>query len=75
MTGFINGRLQTVLLAEETRLDSNQGANRKGVNLAHKAAVLYNVLADAKRNDAVRYAATAGPHRARLNATFPHHRR
>jgi hypothetical protein len=23
--------------------------------------------------DAVRYAATAGPHRARLNATFPHH--
>lgn len=47
ITGTLNGRLQTIL-HEQAGLDPNQGANRKGIHAAHKAAVVMNVIADAK---------------------------
>jgi hypothetical protein len=47
ITGTLNGRLQHIL-HDKAGLDTNQGANRKGVHAAHKAAVIINIIADAK---------------------------
>jgi hypothetical protein len=47
ITGTLNGRLQHIL-HDKAGLDTNQGANRKGVHAAHKAAVVINIIADAK---------------------------
>ena len=47
ITCTLNGRLQTIL-HEQAGLDHNQGANRKGIHAAHKAAVVLNIIADAK---------------------------
>jgi hypothetical protein len=41
------GRLQRIL-NETMGLDCNQGANCKGVHAAHKAAVIMNIIADAR---------------------------
>jgi hypothetical protein len=38
------------MLHKHTGIDTNQGANRKGVHAAHKAAVLMNIIADARTN-------------------------
>jgi hypothetical protein len=50
LTGILNGRLQQ-LLAATAGLDTNQGANRKGIHAAHKAAVLFNLLSHARQHD------------------------
>jgi hypothetical protein len=50
LTGILNGRLQQSLAAT-TGLDTNQGANRKGIHAAHKAAVLFNLLSHARQYD------------------------
>jgi hypothetical protein len=47
VTGSLNSRLQTIL-EQHTRLNSNQGANRKGIHSAHKATVVMNIIADAR---------------------------
>jgi hypothetical protein len=47
ITGTLNGRLQNILHTY-SELDTNQGANRKGIHAAHKAAVVMNIIADAK---------------------------
>ena len=47
ITGILNGRLQNIL-HDYAGLDFNQGANRKGIHAAHKAAVVMNIIADAK---------------------------
>jgi hypothetical protein len=49
ITGTLNGRLQNILHTH-SGLDTNQGANRKGIHAAHKAAVLMNIIADARLN-------------------------
>jgi hypothetical protein len=49
ITGTLNGRLQN-MLHKHTGIDINQGANQKGVHAAHKAAVLMNIIADARTN-------------------------
>jgi hypothetical protein len=49
ITGTLNGWLQP-MLQKHTGIDTNQGANRKGVHAAHKAAVLMNIIADARTN-------------------------
>jgi hypothetical protein len=49
ITGTLNGRLQN-MLHKHTGINTNQGANQKGVHAAHKAAVLMNVIADARTN-------------------------
>jgi hypothetical protein len=49
ITGTLNGRLQN-MLHKHTGINTNQGANRKGVHAAHKAAVLMNIIADARKN-------------------------
>jgi hypothetical protein len=36
------------MLNKHTGINTNQGANRKGVHAAHKAAVLMNIIADAR---------------------------
>lgn len=48
VTGTLNGRLQNIL-HQQAGLDTNQGANRKGIHAAHKAAVVINILSDAKQ--------------------------
>jgi hypothetical protein len=45
----LNARLQNIL-QDKAGLDPNQGANRKGIHSAHKAAVLFNTIADATYN-------------------------
>ena len=50
LTGILNGRLQQSLAAT-AGLDTNQGANRKGIHAAHKAAVLFNLLSHARQHD------------------------
>jgi hypothetical protein len=47
ITGTLNGRLQHIL-HNKAGLDTNQGANRKGVHAAHKAAVVIDIIADAR---------------------------
>jgi hypothetical protein len=47
INGTLNGRLQHIL-HDKAGLDTNQGANRKGVHAAHKAAIVINIIADAK---------------------------
>jgi hypothetical protein len=49
ITGTLNGRLQN-MLHKHTGINTNQGANRKGIHAAHKAAVLINIIADARTN-------------------------
>jgi hypothetical protein len=49
ITDTLNGRLQTMLY-KHTGIDTNQGANRKGVHAAHEAAVLMNIIVDACTN-------------------------
>jgi hypothetical protein len=50
LTGILNGRLQQSLAAT-AGLDTNQEANRKGIQAAHKAAVLFNLLSHARQHD------------------------
>jgi hypothetical protein len=45
--GVLNYRL-TQLLRDHGGMEINQGGNKKGVNAAHKAAVLINVITDAR---------------------------
>jgi hypothetical protein len=45
----LNGRLQNKL-QDKAGLDLNQGANRKGIHSAHKAAIVFNIIADAAYN-------------------------
>jgi hypothetical protein len=47
VTGILNHRLSSVL-AEHGGIESNQGENTKGLNSTHRAAVLMNVIADAR---------------------------
>jgi hypothetical protein len=47
VTGILNHRLSS-MLAEHGGMESNQGGNTEGLNSAHKAAVLMNVIADAR---------------------------
>jgi hypothetical protein len=47
VTGVLNFRL-TQLLRDHGGMEINQGGNKKGVNAAHKAAVLINVITDAR---------------------------
>jgi hypothetical protein len=47
VTGVLNYRL-TQLLRDHGGMEINQGGNKKGVNAAHKAAVLINVITDAR---------------------------
>jgi hypothetical protein len=47
VTGSLNHRLSS-MLAEHGGMESNQGGNTKGLNSAHKAAVLMNIIADAR---------------------------
>jgi hypothetical protein len=47
VTGISNHRLSSMLL-EQGGMESNQGGNTKGLNSAHKAAVLMNIIADAR---------------------------
>jgi hypothetical protein len=49
VTGTLNARLQNIL-RDKAGLDPNQGANRKGIHSAHKAAVVFNIIADAANN-------------------------
>lgn len=48
--GILNGRLQRALV-DTGGLDCNQGANRKGIHAAHKAAVLFNLISYARPKD------------------------
>jgi hypothetical protein len=50
VTGILNHRLSS-MLAEHGGMESNQGGNTKGLNSAHKAAVLMNIIADARAQD------------------------
>jgi hypothetical protein len=47
VTGVLNYRL-TQLLRDHGGMEINQGGNKKGVNAAHKAACLINVITDAR---------------------------
>jgi hypothetical protein len=47
ITGTLNGRLQNILHTY-SGLDTNQGANHKGIHASHKAAVIMNIFADAR---------------------------
>jgi hypothetical protein len=47
VTGILNHRLFS-LLAEHGGMESNQGGSTKGLYSAHKAAVLMNIIADAR---------------------------
>jgi hypothetical protein len=46
VTGVLNYRLAQ-LLRDHGGMEINQGGNKKGVNAAHKAAILINVITDA----------------------------
>jgi hypothetical protein len=50
LTGILNHRLSS-MLAKHGGMESNQGGNTKGLNSAHKAAALMNVIADARAQD------------------------
>jgi hypothetical protein len=47
VTGILNHQLSSIL-AEHGGMESNQGGNTKGLNSAHKAAVLMIIIADAR---------------------------
>jgi hypothetical protein len=49
VTGTLNARLQNIL-RDKAGLDQNQGANRKEIYSAHKAAVVFSIIADAAHN-------------------------